>query len=155
MNRRVAFALLLGLVLIPAQRAHAQALTGKWQVQVGEWASESGGTVQMRAGNTGDLSITSAGDSIVVIFQLTATEGPARADTLRGTVAAGKLKAAGSRRMTARTNRNGEVSSSGETTATVTIDLAPSGETLSGTLRIELPGRNVHAPLTAKRAASN
>jgi len=153
MMRRVAVAILLaGLVSVPAHRAHAQAAAGKWQVQIGEWASDvGGGVIQMRMGNTADLTVSANGDSVVAIFQPATTGGTVRADTLRGQIVDGKLKVSGSRRLTARVNRNGEESSS-EATSTITIDLGPAGETLTGTIRLELPGgMNVHAPLTARR----
>ena len=154
MMRRVAVAVLLaGLVIVPAQRAQAQAHAGKWQVQIGEWASDVGGaTIQMRMGSTADLTVAANGDSVIAIFQPATDGGTVRADTLRGQIVEGKLKVAGSRPLTARTNRNGEESSS-QATATITIELAPAGETMTGTIRFELAGRmNVQAPLTARRA---
>jgi hypothetical protein len=153
MNRRVVIAALIaGLVIVPTQRAHAQAAPGNWQVQIGEWASDAGaGVIQMRMGNTADLTVTSNGDSVTAIFQPATDGGTVRADTLRGQIVEGKLKVSGNRRLTARMNRNGEESSS-EAVATITIDLAPAGETLTGTIRFEMPGRmNVYAPLTARR----
>ena len=153
MIRRVAMAILVaGLVMVPAHRAHAQASPGKWQVQIGEWAYDGGGgLIQMRMGNVADLTVTAQGDSVIAIFQPASEGGTVRADTLRGQIVDGKLKVAGNRRLTARMNRNGEESSN-EATATITIDLAPAGESLTGTIRFQLPGRTVYAPLTARRA---
>lgn len=144
-------ALLLALVLAPGHMAaQAPALAGEWTVTLATGIRNENG-VETPIMQTGTLSITAQGDSLIGIMKMQPPEGaPARPPArMAAKLAAGPAVFVLTSQATI--NMNGETSTR---TAVSTFTLSANGDTLTGTLVRRIEGMDFPAspmPVTGSR----